>query len=559
MVLCCICGVEIIGRHAGARCPHCLAKEVDITDGICRRIHIQKCSHCERYQRPPWVFCEPESRDLLTLCLKHLKGLTKEHRVVDARFIWTEPHSKELKVKLTIQKEALASVVVEQSMVIEYRVDDQQCDDCRKSYTKHTWESSVQVRQRAEHRRTLAQLEQLILHHKAHSDVIGLEAKKDGADFFFRRHRDAEAFVAFVKSWAILKHESSKHLVSHNERDGNSFRFKRTISVELCPVSRDDLVILPPRTAQALGGLPPLMLCTRANSSLTLVDPASLRAVEIASADYWKRPFTAVCVPDHLTEFTVLDITIDEGTEGRRAASGSSAIAASRGRLRACDVELARMADLGHNDERIITRSHLGFRLHVGDEVLGYDLRTMNVAALEDSLLASAVPLDVYLVKKKKRRTFPVKAVAGPRTRRGASTAEGLASASGPPSGGDRQCEEKDDSEDEDTREEAAAQAAAADQFLGAMSLPDADGGEEGAGPEAAPVLRAAVEEVAEVERLSATGAPSIEGLARPESSADPEAWGAKGQGAGGKGQGQRRRKPRGKARKGQDDDFSDQ
>jgi nonsense-mediated mRNA decay protein 3 len=36
--------------------------------------------------------------------LKKLKGLAKV-RLTDARFIWTEPHSKRLKVAMTIQKE----------------------------------------------------------------------------------------------------------------------------------------------------------------------------------------------------------------------------------------------------------------------------------------------------------------------------------------------------------------------------------------------------------------------------------------------------------------------
>ena len=38
------------------------------------------------------------------MCLKKLKGLSKVH-LVDAGFVWTEPHSKRVKVKLTIQKE----------------------------------------------------------------------------------------------------------------------------------------------------------------------------------------------------------------------------------------------------------------------------------------------------------------------------------------------------------------------------------------------------------------------------------------------------------------------
>ena len=38
------------------------------------------------------------------MCLKRLKGLNKVH-LVDAGFVWTEPHSKRIKVKLTVQKE----------------------------------------------------------------------------------------------------------------------------------------------------------------------------------------------------------------------------------------------------------------------------------------------------------------------------------------------------------------------------------------------------------------------------------------------------------------------
>jgi NMD protein affecting ribosome stability and mRNA decay len=49
--------------------------------------------------QPPrhWVKCELESKELLTFCIKKLKGLNKV-KLVDAGFIWTEPHSKRLKV-----------------------------------------------------------------------------------------------------------------------------------------------------------------------------------------------------------------------------------------------------------------------------------------------------------------------------------------------------------------------------------------------------------------------------------------------------------------------------
>jgi nonsense-mediated mRNA decay protein 3 len=67
---------------------------------------VNFCRNCDRFLSPPasWTVAEPESRELLAICLKKLKGLNKV-RLVDAGFIWTEPHSKRLRVKLTIQKE----------------------------------------------------------------------------------------------------------------------------------------------------------------------------------------------------------------------------------------------------------------------------------------------------------------------------------------------------------------------------------------------------------------------------------------------------------------------
>jgi nonsense-mediated mRNA decay protein 3 len=38
----------------------------------------------------------------MALCLKKLKNLNKV-KLIDANFLWTEPHSKRIKVKLSIQ------------------------------------------------------------------------------------------------------------------------------------------------------------------------------------------------------------------------------------------------------------------------------------------------------------------------------------------------------------------------------------------------------------------------------------------------------------------------
>ena len=89
-------------------CINCIRNQVDITEGIPKQININFCRNCERYLQPPtqWLTCQLESKELLSLCLKKMKGLSKV-RLIDAGFIWTEPHSKRIKLKLTVQKEVI--------------------------------------------------------------------------------------------------------------------------------------------------------------------------------------------------------------------------------------------------------------------------------------------------------------------------------------------------------------------------------------------------------------------------------------------------------------------
>lgn len=53
--------------------------------------------------RPPWIACDRDSKELLALLLKKIKGLNKA-KIINAGFIWTESHSKRIKVKITIEK-----------------------------------------------------------------------------------------------------------------------------------------------------------------------------------------------------------------------------------------------------------------------------------------------------------------------------------------------------------------------------------------------------------------------------------------------------------------------
>ena len=63
------------------------------------QVTIVYCKSCGRYLVPPkqWIRAELESKELLTFCIKRIKGLQKV-KLIDASFIWTEPHSKRIKV-----------------------------------------------------------------------------------------------------------------------------------------------------------------------------------------------------------------------------------------------------------------------------------------------------------------------------------------------------------------------------------------------------------------------------------------------------------------------------
>lgn len=131
------------------------------------------------------MHAQPESRELLgkpvcpavhvavangpsALCLKKIARPLQKVRLIDASFVWTEPHSRRVKIKVTIQKEVLANTVLQQTFVLTLVVHTGQCPACTRLAAKNTWKASVQVRQKVTHKRTFLWLEQLILKHNAH-------------------------------------------------------------------------------------------------------------------------------------------------------------------------------------------------------------------------------------------------------------------------------------------------------------------------------------------------------------------------------------------------------
>lgn len=171
-ILCCMCGVQIQQNPANM-CMNCLRDNFDITEGITKQLTIHSCRTCTRFLLPPWSEVKLESKELLAACLRKISGLNKV-KLIDAAWIWTEPHSLRLKIKLVIQKEIMNGAVLQQSTIVEFVIRNQQCLQCQASFATGAWEAVVQVRQRVSHKRTFFFLEQLLLKHHAHTECVNI-------------------------------------------------------------------------------------------------------------------------------------------------------------------------------------------------------------------------------------------------------------------------------------------------------------------------------------------------------------------------------------------------
>ncbi len=390
-ILCYNCGAPIDGTQAaGALCTDCLKTQVDITQGIEKDGVLLMCRDCDRWHSPPqqWVVAAPESRELLALCLRKLRGLSKS-RIIDASFIWTEPHSRRIKVKITVQQEAFEGTVLQQTFEVEFVQQYKQCPDCAKSYTHNTWRAVVQVRQKVPHKRTFLYLEQLILKQGAHRETINIKEVPNGIDFFFSQRNHAEKFVDFLTSVAPVRTKKAQELISMDIHTSTK-SYKFTFSCELVPICKDDLVALPVKLAKSIGNISPLVLCHRVGTTVNLLDPNTLQTADLSTPIFWRTPFAPLADVKDLVEFVVMDI---------------EPIGPQKGRFMLAEATIMRASDFGVNDNSYNVRTHLGSILHPGDSVMGYHLtgtqfNNEHFEAIEDSKQYSGTIPDVVLVKK---------------------------------------------------------------------------------------------------------------------------------------------------------------
>lgn len=315
--------------------------------------------------------------------------------MVDAGFIWTEPHSRRIKLKLTVQKEVMGGTLLQKTVVVEFKVQNLQCEDCKKTYTPHQWNALVQVRQRVEHKRTFLFLEQLILKHNMSKKCSDIKEIDGGLDFQFSNEPDAQSLAEFIKKSLACRSKYSKQLVSHDERNA-SYNYKYTFLVELAPICREDLVILPKKLSREFGGIGPMILVYKITKSIHILDINTMRTFEIDQVSYWKNPFKQLIGRDRLSEFVVLDIeNLDTNVNDSRAAI--------KQKFRHIKVEVARKSDLGHNDQTYFVNCHLGEQLDYNDTVLAYDLEQNSNTELDKYKEENEDYPEIIIVKK----TYP--------------------------------------------------------------------------------------------------------------------------------------------------------
>ena len=164
MVVCCLCAKTIV-PNAVTMCPDCIRAETTITRDIPNECDLFQCPVCEKFNiiREKWIRHDFESNGLMSLCLKKIPALERA-KILDARWIWTEPHSKRLKVCVDIEKESLEKVTIRQRVTVTFILKSKQCKECVHEQTAHNWGALVQIRQKGmQSRNSIVSLEQMLI------------------------------------------------------------------------------------------------------------------------------------------------------------------------------------------------------------------------------------------------------------------------------------------------------------------------------------------------------------------------------------------------------------
>lgn len=101
---CAECGTLFCPQETQTQlCLTCISKQNDISSKIPKLLLLPWCRYCHKYFGTSWILCQRESKELLSICLKKLRGL-QELKILEANFTYSEEHSKRIYVKVKVEK-----------------------------------------------------------------------------------------------------------------------------------------------------------------------------------------------------------------------------------------------------------------------------------------------------------------------------------------------------------------------------------------------------------------------------------------------------------------------
>ena len=332
-VRCCICGVQTDANESN-KCLACLVPDIDLKKELLSSSKeaemptIIQCRNCLKYQNRNkiWIHCDWESADLLQLCLKEVKAFRKNRsiKLIDASFVYTEPHSKRVKAKLVVQKEITADIesstpqFFRQTVILNFKIRFNMCGKCARESANETqnWEAVTQIRQHHRHAstKTLSWIEQKILNADAHVDAVGVRnvSSGTGLDIFWAKSRQAKHFLDFMKKNVPCRVSTTKTLISHDVKS-NTHRYQYTHRIDVVPLSRYDLVWIDSKKSSLYGDI------TRGLSIVTSVAGSTVRlshvtehnkTCDVPALTLWKHPLHPVVSleRDSTERFLILDV-----------------------------------------------------------------------------------------------------------------------------------------------------------------------------------------------------------------------------------------------------------
>jgi nonsense-mediated mRNA decay protein 3 len=161
-----------------------------------------------------------------------------------------------LKIRVTVRTE-IEQVMIQQRVPVEFIVQWKMCSSCNREFTNRTWHALVQLRQKRDTgspRKGLAALELALGRNKEiRKNVLKIDTCRHGLDFYFLTLPQAQQFAQFLMRLAPMKIKTSSKMVSADTKN-NTANMKYTLTCDMVPLCRDDLVLVHKESRSPLGG-----------------------------------------------------------------------------------------------------------------------------------------------------------------------------------------------------------------------------------------------------------------------------------------------------------------